>query len=69
MLRGRILKSLKHNDSNTISDLSKKLKINRIFLAGYLQALEESGEITSKKIGVAKVYQINKSNLTKVEKI
>jgi len=30
--------------------------VNRIFLAGYLKALENQGYVKSKKIGPAKVY-------------
>jgi DNA-binding MarR family transcriptional regulator len=58
-MKDKILKAI--NDSNpiTISALAKKLKINRIYLSGYLKALEDNGELLSKNIGVAKIYLIS----------
>jgi len=62
MLKNRVIKIIKENDSITISELADKLKLNRVFLSGYLQALEENGELISKNIGTAKVFRINKLN-------
>lgn len=59
-MRNKILKNITIFSPITISALAIKLKINRIFLSGYLQALEDSGEVKSKTVGAAKVYQINK---------
>ncbi len=68
MLKNRVIKIIKENDSITISELADKLKLNRVFLSGYLQALEENGELISKNIGTAKVFRINKLNKELVKK-
>jgi predicted transcriptional regulator len=68
MLKKRVLKIINDNDSITISELADKLKLNRVFLSGYLQALEENGELSSKNIGTAKVFRINKINKEMMKK-
>lgn len=68
MLKKKIMEIINNNDSITISELADKLKLNRIFLSGYLQALEENGELSSKNIGTAKVFRINKINKERVKK-
>ena len=68
MLKNRVIEIIKENDSITISELADKLKLNRVFLSGYLQALEENGELISKNIGTAKVFRINKLNKELVKK-
>lgn len=57
MLKKKVLDNI-NDDSYTISELAKKLKLNRVFLSGYLKALEDNGELVSKNIGTAKVYKI-----------
>jgi predicted transcriptional regulator len=56
----RIIKLLENDPGQTIKDLAKKLGVNRTFLAGYLEALENQDYIKSKRIGPAKVYFSNK---------
>jgi len=68
MLKNKVMEIIKENDSITISELADKLKLNRVFLSGYLQALEENGELISKNIGTAKVFRINKLNRELVKK-
>jgi len=58
-MKDDILKLLKNNPLLTISSLAKKLNVNRIYLSGYLQALEDQKKIKSKLIGPAKVYLRN----------
>ncbi|MEM3407079.1 MAG: winged helix-turn-helix transcriptional regulator [Candidatus Aenigmatarchaeota archaeon] len=55
-LSRRIIEELRKNPGQSVKELAKHLKVNRIFLAGYLKALENQGYIRSKKIGPAKVY-------------
>lgn len=40
----------------TIKDLADRLAINRQFMAGYLAALQERGEISCRKVGPARIY-------------
>jgi predicted transcriptional regulator len=56
----KIIKSLENDPGQTVKDLAKKLGVNRTFLAGYLEALENQGYVKSKRIGPAKVYFINR---------
>jgi predicted transcriptional regulator len=59
-LTSRIIKLLENDPGQAVKDLAKKLGVNRIFLAGYLKALENQGYVKSKRIGPAKVYFSNK---------
>jgi len=56
----KIIKSLENDHGQTVKDPAKKLGVNRTFLAGYLEALENIGYVKSKRIGPAKVYFSNK---------
>jgi predicted transcriptional regulator len=60
-LTTKIIKLLEEDPGQAVKDLAKKLGVNRIFLAGYLEALENQGYVRSKRIGPAKVYFVNKS--------
>jgi len=55
-LKAKILKLLDENPGQSVKELAKQLKVNRSFVAGYLQALEDQGYVRSKRIGPAKVY-------------
>ena len=55
-LTAKIIKLLENDPGQPVKDLSRKLGVNRIFLSGYLEALENQGYVKSKKIGPAKVY-------------
>jgi predicted transcriptional regulator len=59
-LTSNIIKLLENDPGQPVKELSKKLNVNRTFLAGYLKALEHQGYVKSKKIGPAKVYFSNK---------
>lgn len=63
-MKDKLLRTIIDSNPITISALAKKLKVNRIYLSGYLQALEDNGELESKSIGVAKIYLINRKNLS-----
>jgi predicted transcriptional regulator len=47
-LTAKIIKLLENNLGQAVKDLAKKLGVNRTFLAGYLEALENQGYIKSK---------------------
>jgi len=55
-LTDRILYLLQRDPGKAVKELAQELKVNRTFLAGYLEALEDQGYLKSKKIGPAKVY-------------
>ena len=62
-LSNEILGLLREDPGRMVKDLAKQLKVNRTFLAGYLEALEDQGRVRSKKIGPAKVYFIDEGNM------
>lgn len=55
-LTPRIIRLLEKDPGQPVQKLARELGVNRTFLAGYLKALENHGELTSKRIGPAKVY-------------
>jgi predicted transcriptional regulator len=55
-LTQKIVDSLQINQAQSVKELSTNLKINRVWLAGYLAALENEGIIQSKRIGPAIVH-------------
>jgi predicted transcriptional regulator len=59
-LTTKIIKLLEEDPGQAVKGLAKKLGVNRIFLAGYLEALENQGYVRSKRIGPAKVYFVNR---------
>ncbi|MFB3896320.1 MAG: hypothetical protein ACE14V_08460 [bacterium] len=61
-LKSRVMELIVNESPITISALANKMKINRVFLAGYLQALEEMGELESINIGPAKIFKVNNTN-------
>lgn len=53
----RKLKSLLSNTPGlSVKELAKAFQVNRQFMAGFLKALEESGEVYSRKVGPARIY-------------
>ena len=40
----------------SVKELATKLKVSRSNLSGYLQALEDLGYVSSRKVGPARVY-------------
>jgi len=55
-LKTKITKLLEEDSGRSVKELAEKLCINRIFLAGYLKALEDQGYVKVRRIGPAKVY-------------
>lgn len=52
-----ILKLLEETPGQAIKEMSIQLNLNRTFLAGYLQALEDMNYIVSRKVGTARIFQ------------
>ncbi|MBI2172527.1 MAG: hypothetical protein HYU30_11045 [Chloroflexi bacterium] len=40
----------------TIMELAGRVDVNRQFMAGFLAALEERGEVSCRKVGPARIY-------------
>lgn len=40
----------------SVKDLAERLGMNRQFVAGFLAALEERGEVTHRKVGPARIF-------------
>lgn len=51
-----IMHHLKETPGQSVIELASKLNVNRIFLAGYLKALEEQGQVSYRKVGPARLY-------------
>ena len=47
-LTAKIIKLLENDPRQAVKDLAKKLSVNRTFLVGYLEALENQGYVKSK---------------------
>ena len=48
--------ALEDMPGQSVKELAGKVGVNRNLLTGYLQALEELGYVTSRKLGPARVY-------------
>lgn len=55
-LSRRIISLLRKDPGISIKEMATELHLNRTFVAGYLQALEDLGRVRSKMIGPAKTY-------------
>jgi len=51
-----IMHLLKETPGQSVIGLASELHVNRIFLAGYLKALEEQGQVRCRKVGPARLY-------------
>jgi len=47
---------LSKNPGLSIKEIAKAVDVNRQFMAGYLTAMEDIGEVYSRKVGPAKIY-------------
>ena len=52
----KIQVSLEETPGQSVRELAERLERNRVAVAGYLQALEDLGYVTSRKIGPARVF-------------
>ena len=48
--------SLMNQPGLSIMDLASRLDVNRQFMAGFLSALEERGEVYHRQVGPARIY-------------
>jgi predicted transcriptional regulator len=56
----KIKKILLKTPGLSIKEIAKEVGINRQFMAGFLAAMEENGEVCSRKVGPAKIYFNNR---------
>jgi len=59
-LSQKVKRILSENPGLSIKEIAKAVDVNRQFMAGFLTAMEENGEICSRKVGPAKIYFNNK---------
>lgn len=59
-LTARVKDALRQQAGRTVKDLSETLKVNRTYMAGALAVLEESGEVSSRPAGPARIYFLTK---------
>ena len=45
----------------SIKEIAKTLKVSRQYMAGFLRALEEKGDVYSRKVGPARIYFNNEA--------
>jgi len=57
-LKDRIIKVLNKEGIMSMNAMSKKLKIRRGYLSGYLQALSDVGILKGNVVGKARVYTL-----------
>jgi hypothetical protein len=57
-----IIKLLENDPGQSLKDLTRKIDLNRAFLIGYLEALENQGRVKSKRTRLAEVYFSNKGS-------
>ena len=55
-LSTKIKRILSKTPGLSIKELAEVSQVNRQFMAGFLKALEEKGDIYSRKVGPAKIY-------------
>lgn len=59
MLTESIKSLLKDSPFLTQSDISKKIKADKVRISGFLEAMVEYGDLSVKKLGNSKVYFLN----------
>lgn len=55
-LSQKVKSILSENPGLSIKEIAKAVDVNRQFMAGFLTAMEENGEICSRKVGPARIY-------------
>lgn len=58
-IKRKILKTLRE-EPMSVSELSRRLKMRRDFVTGYLEAMRNNGEVKVVKVGRSKVYRPKK---------
>jgi len=67
-LRVKIKDLLANDPGLSVKAIAEKLGLNRVYVAGFLKALELEGFIRSKQIGPARVYFLEKASNPKKER-
>ncbi len=57
-LTGQVRATLAREPGLSVKDVAEKLNANRQFMAGFLTALEERGEVFHRQVGPARIYFI-----------
>ena len=60
----RVKAALAREPGLSVKDVAEKLKLNRQFMAGFLTALEERGDIFHRSVGPARIYFVNNPKVT-----
>ena len=58
-IKRRIISTIK-NKPMSLSELSRKLKLRRDFVSGYLESMRHEGEVSVIRVGRSKVYRPKK---------
>jgi predicted transcriptional regulator len=66
-LQAKIVDTLEREPGLSVKKFAEKLRLNRIYLSGFLDALELQGLVRSKRIGPARAYFPNKSSTKRLE--
>jgi predicted transcriptional regulator len=59
-LSEKVRKLLSETPGLSVKEIAKASQVNRQFMAGFLLAMEERGDIYSRKVGPARIYFNNK---------
>lgn len=63
-LSEKVRKLLSETPGLSVKEIAKASKVNRQFMAGFLLAMEERGDIYSRKVGPARIYFNNEVKTT-----
>lgn len=55
-LSDKIKKLLCKTPGLSVKEIARAAQVNRQFMAGFLEALEEIGDVYSRKVGPARIY-------------
>jgi predicted transcriptional regulator len=55
-LSKKVKRVLLQNPGLSIKEIAKATDVNRQFMAGFLFKMEEKGEVSSRKVGPARIY-------------
>jgi len=67
-LRARIEGLLEKDPGLSVKAIAEELGLNRVYIAGFLNALELEGHIRSKQIGPARVYFLEEASDSKKDR-
>lgn len=60
-LSGKIKRLLSKTPGLSVKEIAEALNVNRQFMSGFLTAIEEKGEVYSRKVGPAKIFFNNEA--------